>query len=130
VGISPRLWTAERARDLHEVGTLPVIHFSKASLLHSYPQVDQQVCLNHPQAYTQGASLGRPGAGLIGACSHAGPGSYPPVRRLPSLPSRLPSDLIGLGHAPVLFLVSFTYIRSRSARTTWNRQPRSRTLLT
>jgi hypothetical protein len=102
VGISLRLWTAEGARDLHEVGTLPVIHFSTASLLHSYPQVDQQVYLNYPQAYTQGASLGGPGAGLIGACSHAGPGSYAAVHRLPSLPSRLPSDLTGLTMTPSL----------------------------
>jgi hypothetical protein len=42
-------------------------------------------------------SLGRPGAGLIGACSHAGPGSCAAVCHLPSLPSPLPStDLTGL----------------------------------
>ena len=67
--------------DLHEVAAPPVIHFSTASLVHSNTVIDQHVYLNHPQAYTQGASLGRPGAGLIGACSHAGPGSYAAVDR-------------------------------------------------
>ena len=96
MGIPLRLWTAGGAHDLHEAGILSVIHFSTASLLHSCPVADQQVYLNHPQAYTQGVSLGRPGAGLIGACSHAGPGSYAAVHCLPSLPSRLPSDLARL----------------------------------
>jgi hypothetical protein len=79
VGISPRLWTAEGTRDLHEVGIPPVIHFSTASPVHSYAVIDQQVYPNHPQRYAQDVSLGRPGAGLIGACSHAGPGSYAAV---------------------------------------------------
>jgi hypothetical protein len=79
VGISVRLWTAEEARDLHEVGIPPVIHFSTASPVHSYAAIDQHVYPIHPHAYTQDASLAKPGAGLIGACSHAGPGSYPAV---------------------------------------------------
>ncbi len=91
-----------RVHDLHEVGIPPVIHFSTASPLHSYPMADQHVYLNHPQAYTQGVSLGGPGAGLIGACSHAGPGSYAAVHRMPSLPSRLPSDLTGLTTASLI----------------------------
>jgi len=70
-----RLLDSGRGHDLHAVGVPPVIHFSTASLVHIYAVVDQHVYLNHPQAYTQGASLGRPGDGLIGACSHAGPGS-------------------------------------------------------
>ena len=96
VGISRRVWTARGADDLHNVGIPPVIHFSTASPLHNYPVADQHVYLNHPQAYTQDVSLGGPRAGLIGACSHAGPGSDAAVHRMPSLPSRLPSDLTGL----------------------------------
>jgi hypothetical protein len=102
VGISRRLWIAGGAHDLHEVVIPPVIHFSTASSLHSYPGADQRVYLNHPQAYTQDASLGGPGAGLIGACSHAGPGPYAAVHRLPSLPSRLPSHLTGLTTASLI----------------------------
>jgi hypothetical protein len=48
--------------------------------------------LDRPVRATRLHYLGRPGAGLIGACSHAGPGSYAAVHHLPSLPS----DLTGL----------------------------------
>jgi hypothetical protein len=60
-----------------------IIHFSTATLVHSSVVADQRVCVNHPQAYAQGTSLAGPGAGMIGACSHAGPGlrPEPPVVR-------------------------------------------------
>ena len=51
-----------------------VIHFSTAALVHSYAVADQHINRNHPQPYAQDVSLGGPGAGVIGACSHAGPG--------------------------------------------------------
>lgn len=70
IGLSRRLWTAGGSRP----GVSTVIHFSTAAPVHSCVVVDQLVYLNHPQAYTQGASLAGPGAGVIGARSHAGPG--------------------------------------------------------
>jgi hypothetical protein len=48
---------------------MPVIHISTASAVHSDTEADQHVYLNHPQVYAQDASLGKPGAGVIGACS-------------------------------------------------------------
>jgi hypothetical protein len=112
------LWTAEGAHGLHEVGIPMVIHFSTASPVHSYAVIDQHVYLNHPQAYTQDVSLGGPGAGLIGACSHAGPGSYAAVDP-PAIvavtaavrPHRVDDGLVS-------FLVSFSYVRNPSAHTT------------
>jgi hypothetical protein len=70
IDLSRRLWTAEGSRP----GASTVIHYSTAAPVHSCVVVDQLVYLNHPQAYTQGASLAGPGAGVIGARSHAGPG--------------------------------------------------------
>jgi hypothetical protein len=65
-----------RGGGLHDVELPPVIHFSTASSVHSYAEADQHVYIYRPQVYTQGANLGRPGAGVIGACSHAGPGYF------------------------------------------------------
>lgn len=65
-----------RGGGLHDVEVPPVIHFSTASSVHSYTEADQHVYIYRPQVYTQGANLGRPGAGVIGACSHAGPGYF------------------------------------------------------
>jgi hypothetical protein len=73
VETSFRLWTAE-ASDLAKTEVFIVIHFSTGPLVHSFTTVDQPVCLKHPQAYPQDASLAPTGAGVIGACSHAGPG--------------------------------------------------------
>ena len=58
------------------VGVSPVIHFSTAPFIHSCTAADQPVRRKHPQAYAQAATLATPGAGVIGACSHAGPGSF------------------------------------------------------
>ena len=63
------------ACDLAGPCVAPVIHFSTATLVHSCGAVDQRVYVNHPQARTQDVSLAGPGAGVIGASSHAGPGS-------------------------------------------------------
>jgi hypothetical protein len=86
--------------DSGKVGVLIVIHFSTASLVHNLTATDQHVYPKHPQDYPQDASLAHPGAGVIGARSHAGPGllcsgsSCPP-----SLPSRLPSRQPPFAHA-------------------------------
>ena len=63
------------ACDLAGPCVAPVIHFSTATLVHSCGAVDQRIYVNHPQARTQDVSLAGPGAGVIGASSHAGPGS-------------------------------------------------------
>ena len=66
-----------------------VIHFSTAPSIHSCMAADQPIYQKHPQPYTQDASLASPGAGVIGACSHVGPGFYATVTRLLRLPSNL-----------------------------------------
>ena len=51
-----------------------VIHFSTGMSVHSCAAVDQHVYANHPHIYPQRVTLADPRAGVIGACSHAGPG--------------------------------------------------------
>jgi hypothetical protein len=59
---------------LAKAHALTVIHFCTAPVIHSCTAADQPVCRKHPQPYAQDASLAPSGAGVIGACSHAGPG--------------------------------------------------------
>lgn len=124
MGISRRLWTAGAAHDLHKVGIPPVIHFSTASSLHNYPVADQHVYLNHPQAYTQDVSLAGPGAGLIGACSHAGPGSYTadPPHAIVAV-----TVAVGAHHleraAQIVDLVDLTRTQPRNLESAWGQQP-------
>jgi len=56
------------------LSTFPLFH---SHTVHSSVVADQRVYVNHPQAYAQGVSLAGPGAGVIGACSHAGRGLRP-----------------------------------------------------
>ena len=110
---SLRMWTAEGARDLGEADVHRLSTFPQPRFVHSCTTVDQRVCLNHPQAYTQDASLAPPGAGVIGACSHAGPGILRSGRQPASLPSRSVKHQRA-GQALVSFLVSFSYVRPGS----------------
>src|SRR6188472_1893175 len=78
---------------------------------------------------------------LIGACSHAGPGSVAHARGShrplsdsrcqPTVRASLPAiaGYLRTGHALVSLLVSFGYVLQRSARTTEDGQHRSQTLL-
>jgi len=51
-----------------------VIHFSTPTVIRSCALVDQRVHQNYPQVCPQHTSLADAGAGVIGACSHAGRG--------------------------------------------------------
>jgi len=98
-----------KARGLGSGWRSSVVHFSTAPFVHRCTTTDQRICLNHPQIYAQGASLATPGAGVIGARSHAGPGIL--CARRDSLPAIVEYQRAGQA------LVSFGCVRNRSART-------------
>jgi hypothetical protein len=57
-----------------KAGVREVIHFPTGLFGHKCTGADQGIFLNNPQPYAQDASLAHPRSGVIGACSHAGPG--------------------------------------------------------
>lgn len=70
-----------------------------------------------------------PGAGVMGACSHAGPESFATVDLPAVIAVMVAVEYHRVDQGLVSFLVSFTYVRTRLAGTTYNRQPRSQTLV-
>ncbi len=67
--LTPHVDSRRKARDWGKDWRSPVIHFSTAPLVHNWTAAEQRICLNHPQACAQDASLAPPGASVIGARS-------------------------------------------------------------
>ena len=80
-GTRVRLWILCLARGWQGLATWQaarpggVIHFSTAGFVHSFVPADQRVYSDYPQAYPQDATVAGPRVGVIGASSHASPGT-------------------------------------------------------